>query len=174
VSGEIIERILAVVDARPVLLSEVRLLEALRGLDRSAAIEAAIDERLMDQEAARLPQAAVSPEEEAAASRSLAARLPPGFSVPESALRALARREVSILKYVEFRFRPQVRVSDEAVRAAYREDYGTSPVPPAFESVAAGLRDQLARREMDQRIESWVKELRSQAEIRHGVEPPVR
>ena len=51
--GNVVERILAVVDGRPLLLSEVRVLERLRGLDRQAAVDALIDERLMFREAAR-------------------------------------------------------------------------------------------------------------------------
>ena len=58
----IAERVLAVVDERPLLLSEVRAVEAVRGLGRPQALEASIDERLMFQEASRLPQAAVSDE----------------------------------------------------------------------------------------------------------------
>src|SRR4029078_4636754 len=42
----LVERILAVVEGRPVLLSEVRLVQALRGLDEKAALEELIDERL--------------------------------------------------------------------------------------------------------------------------------
>ena len=49
-----------------------RVLERLRGLDRKAAVDALIDERLMFREAARLPQAVVTPEEEERAYRELA------------------------------------------------------------------------------------------------------
>ena len=62
--GEVVERILAVVDGRPLMLSEVRLVQQLRGLDRAAALEALIDEQLMLREAARLAQSVVSEEDE--------------------------------------------------------------------------------------------------------------
>ena len=40
--GETVERILAVVDGRPLLLSEVDVVASLKGLDQKAALEAEI------------------------------------------------------------------------------------------------------------------------------------
>src|SRR5438876_629259 len=57
--AEVVERILAVVDSRPLMLSEVRLVEQLRGLGRPAALEALVDEQLMLREASRLAQSVV-------------------------------------------------------------------------------------------------------------------
>jgi hypothetical protein len=169
VQAEVLERVLAVVDGRPLTLSETQLFQLVRGVDQAAAVEAVIDERLMFQEASRLPQASVSSDEEEQAYRDLVARRPgAGVAGAEAPLRALVRRQVAILKYVEFRFRPQVRVDDAAVRDAYVAEYGTRPDAPAFESVAAKLREQLANKDLDQRIEAWVHELRTTAEIRYN------
>ena len=170
--GNVVERILAVVDGRPLLLSEVRLLERLRGLDRQAAVEALIDERLMLREASRLPQAVVSPEEEDRAYHDLAARVPAGAGATEDELRRLARRQTAILKYVEFRFRPQVRVEDAQVRAAWEEARAARPDTPTFEEAAPALRARLESAELDKRIEEWIGELRAGAEIRYNEPPP--
>jgi hypothetical protein len=137
--AEVIERILAVVDGRPVLLSEVRAMEKLKGLEEKAALEAMIDERVMYQEASRLPQASLAPEEEERAYLGLVEH---GSAVRASELRRLARRQLAILKYVEFRFRPQVRATDPAAAA----------------------------RELDEKIEAWVADLRAAAEIRYNVD----
>jgi hypothetical protein len=169
--GNVVERILAVVDGRPLLLSEVRVVERLRGLDQKAAVDALIDERLMFREAARLPQAAVSAEEEERAYRELAARVPAGAGTTEEDLRRLARRQTAILKYIEFRFRPQVRVEDQELRAAYEKERAARPETPPFEEVAEPLRARLESEELDQRIEEWVKELRAGAEIRYNAPP---
>jgi hypothetical protein len=169
--GNVVERILAVVDGRPLLLSEVRVLQRLRGLDQKAAVDALIDERLMFREAARLPQAVVSAEEEERAYRELEARLPAGAGATEEDLRRLARRQTAILKYIEFRFRPQVRVEDEEVRAAYDKERAARPETPPFEAGAEQLRSRLESEELDQRIEEWVKELRAGAEIRYNPPP---
>lgn len=168
-AGEIVERILAVVDARPILLSETAVLQTVRGVDRSAALEALIDERLMYAEASRLPQSAVSAEEEEKALASLVEHAGGrAQGLAEDDLRALARRETAILKYIHFRFLPQIRVDDTAVREAYDTEFGTAAKPPAFEDAAAAIRQRLVDRELDQRIESWVKELRASAAVRYN------
>ncbi len=147
-SGEVVERILAVVGGRPLMLSEVRLLQQLRGLERTPALEALIDEQR--------------------AYESLLQRNPNASALPEADLRRLVRRQAAILKYVEFRFRPQVQVADAAVRDAYEKEYGSRADPPSFEAAAPGIRRQLADRELDVKIEAWVKELRAGAETRYN------
>jgi hypothetical protein len=140
----VIERVLAVVDARPVLLSELRLAQQTRGEEAGPALEALIDEHLMFAEALRLPQAALTEAEEAAAVASLQARVP--GAVDAEALRRMARRQATILKYVDFRFRPQVRVVAESPEEKVR----------------------LEAEELDARIEAWVKDLRASAEVRYN------
>jgi hypothetical protein len=144
--AKIVERVLAVVDARPVLLSELRLARQVRAEEAGPALEALIDEHLMFAEALRLPQAALTDAEEAAALASLQAQMP-GAAGDADALRRMARRQATILKYVDFRFRPQVRVA-----AADAEE-----------------KARLEAEELDARIEAWVKELRASAEVRYNV-----
>jgi hypothetical protein len=153
-SGATVERILAVVDGRPLLLSEVRLVERLRGLPREQALEAAIEERLMFVQASRLPQTAPSIGETEEAYAGLVEKLG-GWAEDETALRELARRQATILKYVDFRFRPLVR-AERAMR------------PEA----AAGDESSTAAGELAERIEEWVAELREEAAIRYNPEPP--
>ena len=171
---EIVERIVAVVDERPLLLSDVRALSAVRGLAEGPALEAAIDERLMYVEATRLPQAEVSREEEDRALTLLLDTRPTlRTEVPEPDLQRLLRRQIAILKYVEFRFRPQVRVSDEEVRKAWEEEQAGRAAGPALEDEQEAIRARLERRALDERIEVWVKELRSRADVRYvGGAPP--
>jgi hypothetical protein len=179
-SGEdvsrITERVLAVVDERPMLLSEVRAVEAVRGLARSEALEASIDERLMHQEALRLPQAAVSREEAEEALGALLETRPELALWSRAELLRLLRRQAVILRYVEFRFRPQIRITEEALRAAWNEELGGKPDGPPFEEAVPALRARLERRALDERIEDWVKRLRERAEVRYvegpGSPPP--
>ena len=149
------DRILAVVDGRPLLLSEVRLVERLRGLGREAALEEAIDERLMFEQAVRLPQTAPTPGESERAYAELAAGLGGAPDDPE-ALRELARRQATILKYIEFRFRPLVR-AEQAMRA----EPGSEPLEEVDFDASAAL---------DARIEEWVAELQGDARIRYNPE----
>ena len=78
------------------------------------------------------------------------------------------RRQAAILKYVEFRFRPQVQVADAAVRDAYEKQYGLQADPPSLDAAAPEIRRQLADREVDEKIEAWIKELRAAAEVRYN------
>jgi hypothetical protein len=165
---EIVERVVAVVDERPLLLSDLRALMAVRGLGEAEALEAAIDEGLMHLEATRLPQAEVTPEEEDRALALLLETRPRlRDEVREPDLRRLLRRQLAILKYVEFRFRPQVRVSDDEVRRTWSKEQAGDPAGLALEDAQEQIRSRLERRALDERIEAWVKELRARADVRY-------
>lgn len=171
---ELIERIVAVIDGRPLLLSDVRALQAMLGLEETKAQEAAIDQRLMYLEAIRLPQAEVRSEEEERALATLRETEPEkAAEIPEPDLRRLVVRQLAILKYVEFRFRPQIRIPDEEVRRVWEEEQAGRPAGPALEDEAAAIRARLERRALDERIEAWVKELRARTDVRYvEAEPP--
>ena len=166
-----VERIVAVVDGRPLLLSDQRAMERVRGLSERAALEAVIDERLMYLEASRLPQAAVLAEEEQRTAQELLERRPSlRDSVSAEDLHRIVRRQIAILKYVEFRFRPQLRVSDQEVRAAFEADPSAGD---SWEAAKQSVRERLERRALDERVEAWVRELRGRADVRYvGREPP--
>ena len=166
-SVETLERVAAVVDERPLLLSDVRALAAVRGLDDTAALKAAIDERLMYGEASRLAQAEVRPGEEDEALASLRVREPARAGrVSEPDLRRLLRRQLTILKYVEFRFRPQLRITDEQVRKAWEAEEVGRPSGLALEDAQEAIRARLERQALDERVEVWVGELRARADVR--------
>lgn len=167
-TADVVERVVAVVDGRPLLLSEVRLRQRLRGEALRTAAEGLADETLMYREAGRLPQAAVTPDEEAQAMATLRQKLPGGAPGDDALLRRLARRQVAILKYIEFRFRAQVRVTEDAVRAAHETSQAAGAPVRTYVEAADELRRRLEAAEMDARIEAWVKELRESAEIRYN------
>jgi hypothetical protein len=166
-AAETIERVVAVVDDRPLLLSDVRALAEVRALAPAAAREAAIDERLMYAEASRLAQAEVRPGDEDEALAALLARNTAlAGRVPEPDLRRLLRRQLTILKYVEFRFRPQLRITDEQVRKAWETEDVGQPSGVALEDAQDAIRARLERRALDERVEAWVVELRARADVR--------
>jgi len=82
--------------------------------------------------------------------------------VPEPDLRRLLLRQLAILKYVEFRFRPKVRVSDEEVRKSGRRSRPGAR-RAALEDEEEAIRERLERQALDERIRAWVKELRARA-----------
>ena len=162
---------LAVVNGRPILLSEVETVEAVRDLAREAAVDALIDEHLMFREAARLPVAAASATatgEDVEIRKLLATHAAVAGRVAEADLRRLVHRQLVILKYVEVRFLPQVRVGDDVVREAFETEYSGRADAPSLADATEGLRQRLVRKDLDARIESWVKELRAAAQIRYN------
>jgi hypothetical protein len=127
----------------------------------------------MLREASRLKEASVTPEEAERAYESLRTGLgADAASADEEALRRIAQRQTAILKYIETRFRPQLRVADEEIAAAYKERYQGRADAPTLEAVLSELSAELMRKALDQRIEAWVAELRSQARIRYVAEEP--
>jgi hypothetical protein len=170
VVGEVIERIVAAVDGRPLLASDLDVMARLRDFDTGAPLEALIDEELMFREAGRLPQATPTAEELERALASLKARAGAlADSLPAAGLQRVARREATIVKYAGFRFAPQVRVEDEEVRLAYETEGGKREDAAHFGERAAALRARLMDQKLGERIEAWVKELRAAARIRYNV-----
>jgi hypothetical protein len=163
----VVERVLAVVGSRPVLLSETLALQEVRGVTPAAALDLMVDETLMYEQALRTPQAAVSGEEAESARSALYEKRPElRTRVARGDLTRLLKRQIAILKYVDFRFRPQARPTDEELQQAYAEEYVSRPDPPAFDTVVEVLRDRLVRRQLDLKVEAWIKDLRAANEIR--------
>ncbi len=97
-------------------------------------------------------------------------------ALPTAQLRRLIRRQAAILRYIDFRFRPQVRITEETLRAVWNEEFRGQPEGPPFEEAASALRARLERGALDERIEDWVRRLRERAEVRYvegpGSPPP--
>jgi hypothetical protein len=171
-AAERIERVLAVVDEMPALLSETVALQRLKPYDREQALQALIDELLMLREANRLREAAPTPDEEQRAYDSLVAKLDPAAAAADpEALRRIAWRQSVILKYIELRFRPQIRIDEAELQQAYDEQYAGRPGAPPLLEVSKQLLERLQTLALDKRIESWVAELRAAARIRLNPEP---
>ena len=157
-SGREIERVMAVVDRQIVFSSETNLVRALRGVTTEVARETLIDELLMFQAASRLRQNPVPPEAEDEAFESLRSRLPAPLRSDVSAIRRMAHRQLAILIYIEFRFRPLIAATEEEVEAEQARQEGLSP---------DSARELIERRRLDERVELWIADLRSGARIRY-------
>jgi len=168
--AETLERVLAVVDGAPVLMSEVRVFARLKGLLPEQGLDGTIDEILMFREASRLPEARLSPEEEELATQQLVARLGSGAAPNLTLLRRIARRQAAILKYVAFRFQPQIKVGEAAVADAYAADIAGRPGAAPLSAVSSEIESRLIARARDERIEAWIGELRIGARIRKNKE----
>jgi hypothetical protein len=160
----IIERTLAFLNKKPVLLSEVELTKTLLQVDDEQALERTIDEALMFEEASRLLNGPPLEEDVTTAVTALKEKAGTGFS--EAALKRKAQAQVSIANYIELRLRPLVRVEDAEVRRLFDEKAAKDQKAPEFDQVETAIRESLERRSLDRRIEEWVSSLRQRAEIR--------
>jgi hypothetical protein len=166
--SETLESILAIVDERPVFLSEVRALEHLRGVPRNAALEMLIDESLMYREALRFLPVYPTPQEMSLALQSLRLQSARAADLSESDLNQIVKRQSTILKYVDERLKPQIRPDPAAVQRIYQEEYAIRPDTPALESVSDEIEQRFHRRELDLKIEAWVRSLRQSSRIRYN------
>lgn len=67
-------------------------------------------------------------------------------------------------------------VTEEAVRALYRERQAEDPALPPYETLASSLRDELRDQAMTKALDAWIDSLRGQAHVelhldRLGVQP---
>lgn len=168
-AGALVERTVAFVNKRPVLLSDVELTRTLLGIDGPEALEQTIDEVLMFEEASRLLSEPAAAETVESAVRALREKAGHGFT--EAALRRKARVQLAIANYIQIRLRPLVRVDDAEVRKVFNDRLANAALPEAFSVIAPEIREQLERRALDQRIEEWVTSLRRREEVRR---PPPR
>lgn len=163
-AGTVIERAVAFVAKKPVLLSDVELAMALLKLDEAAAIESSIDERLMFEEASRL--VSETPSDELVERAVLVLRQKAGDRFTQAALRRKALVQLAIASYIDQRLRPQVRVEDAEVRKAFNESVVSDAQTSAFTLVADAIRESLEQRALDQKIEEWVGSLRRREDVR--------
>ena len=169
-AGTVIERTMAFVNKRPVLLSDVELTRTLLKLDEAEAVERTIDEFLMFDEASRLITQSPAEEVVVRGRQDLQAKAGPGFSL--AALRRKALVQLAIANYIDLRLRPQVRVEDAEVRRVFNERVVKDPEPPPFNLVADAIRESLEQRSLDQKIEEWVASLRRREEVRRVTPKP--
>lgn len=157
--AELVDRVLAVVDDRPLCLSDVRAVQDLDGVGREQALTRLVDDTLLFHEAFRMPQAGLSADEERGVVKEAGG--------DPARQRALRRRAV-IHKYVAFRFRPQIRIDDDRLRRAYQETYAGQADAPPLEGVANALRERLVAVELEARVADWTRELRAAASVRYN------
>jgi predicted ribosome quality control (RQC) complex YloA/Tae2 family protein len=168
-AGAIVERTLAFVNKKPVLLSDVALTRALLQVDDKDALERTIEEVMMYEDASRLLSEPARPADLEVAVLALKERAGPGFKTPALTRKALV--QLAIKSYIDIRLRPLVRVDDAEVRKVFNERLAGLARPEALSAVAPEIRDQLERRALDQRIEEWVTSLRRREEVRFPQKP---
>lgn len=93
------------------------------------------------------------------------------YGITEDDLRQHLWWQLTLLKFVDERFRPSVHVSDEELRDFYNEQVakwkqqGVSPIA-SFEDSRAKLEEILTQQRVDQALDRWLGDARTQVDIR--------
>ena len=198
-AGEVLDRVVAVVGNNAVTSSEVELqlrLEAFlnrRPLDASEAARRQVIERLIEvnmiAEEMRVTNLPPAKDEEVA--EELRAVREQDFtdeleflealeahSLDEDELRGFLRRQMNVLRFIDFRFRTGLDVSVEAVGTYYRDVYtprvrqleGREPEPQA--EVRGRLREVVLQQRVDELLDDWLKLARAATRIEYVTAPP--
>lgn len=194
VRAEIIDRVAVIVGDRVVteseMLLQLRVAALLDGepVDLGAAARRQAAERLIVQtlirreiDLSRYPMPGV-PEAEASLA---AARKEPHLASDEDFAAALARYRVSeedvrqqllwqltLLRFVDFRFRPALAISEEDLKSYYETQFLprwkklTTQAPPPFDDSRAEIENAVAEHMLDEALERWLKQARAQTRIR--------
>jgi hypothetical protein len=92
------------------------------------------------------------------------------YNVEENTLRQHLELQLTALRFVEYRFRPDTSVSDTEVEAAYRREIANwkaahSGDPPTLEASRERIRSALLDERTDTALNTWLAESRKQVNI---------
>ena len=192
VRAEILDKVVAVVGKNVITLSEVAQqlrLESFinqRPADnstqaRSLALRRLIDQNLISQEmlvTSFLGASDEQIEQELAASR--CQEFPNGMSfdaalkaynLSEEDLRDFLRRQLNMLRFIDFRFRTGMEISEDEIKSYYENSYTPqvrlveAGVPEPLTEVHGQIREIVAQQQVDALFDDWLKRVRANSRI---------
>lgn len=187
-AAELVDRIVAVIDRDVITLSEAEDARRVAEIDSDGrsvslpeAVDALIETRLIEREVERFGAEPVPDELLTEARQRLRSRFDSEASfeealesrgLSEAALEELLRRQLTIHQYLEKRFRALTYVTEEEAEAFFREEI-LPELPEGSETLFSeheeAVRRLLEERKFNDRVDEWLEELRSSAEIRRYV-----
>ncbi len=195
-AGEILDRIVATVNGRAILLSDwdeaLRYEALVNGKPLGGASEAeraAVLDRLVDQELLReqmelLKYPHAADEEVGKQIADIRKQLPEAdtdehwrallgrYGFTEEDFAARVRTQVDMLRFLDVRLRPSIHVDTASVETYYREKFlpelrkSGAPDVPLAD-VSPRIEELLAQQRMDELLAEWLRDLRQQSAIRH-------
>ncbi len=194
-AGDVLDRVVAIVNNTPILQSDWEfalrseaLLDGRSPESLSASEQRAVFDRLVDQELLREQMrgsmtVTVTDDEVNAKLKEVREQIEAGKSdqqwqellrksdLTEDELKARIRAQLEIMRFLDTRFRPTVRVDFRAVQLYYREQFlpelhkqGGQDIP--LSEVAPKIREILTQQRMSEQVNAWMQTLREQADIR--------
>jgi hypothetical protein len=200
-SGQVIDRIVAVVNKQVILESELdqnarfeflmaaKPLGQLTGTDRAAVLDRLIDRSLLEQQVARTEMLDPTPQELAARLAEVRNQIPGAqsddgwhkvlhdYELSEQDIANTLNSQIRILRFVDLRFRGLVRVEPGAVETYYHDKLVPklraqgAPEPPLAE-VSGKIESILVEQSIDDLLARWLETLRRQAHIQRMIPTP--
>jgi hypothetical protein len=142
-------------------------------------LDVMIDQRIVAQEAAKIPAAEITEEEIDKKRMELIGQFPSeaafrqrveSVGLTPERINELIRQRVLIDKFIDFRFRSFVFVSEQEIKKYYDEELvpevrGRGVVPPALDEVHEMIRERLRAEKINNELDRWLSETRQRAEI---------
>jgi len=94
------------------------------------------------------------------------------YGITEESLRERLEWQMTLMHFIDFRFRPGIQVPDADMHAYYRQQLakwqqqGTKPVP-TFDDSRESIEQILTEQRIDQAVDKWLSETRGQVPIRY-------
>ena len=94
------------------------------------------------------------------------------YGVTEDALKRRLLWQLTLLRFVDFRFRPGIQIPDADVKAYYDQQLqkwkqqGVQPIP-TLEDSRAKIEEVLTQQRIDQALDTWIAETRRQVTINY-------
>jgi hypothetical protein len=94
------------------------------------------------------------------------------YEISEDELRQRLWWQLTVLRFVEYRFRPGIQVQDSDVEAYYKKQVakwrqeGTQTIP-SLEEARAQIAEVLTEQRIDEALDHWLQEVRMQVNIRY-------
>lgn len=193
-AGEVIDRIIATVNRGIVLQSDLevalrfealqanRAVSGLTNADAAAAMNRLIDQRLLLQEMGNGESIVVDEADIRQRMDDLRKQFPQaandeswrmllrGYGLTEEDVADQIRTQVEILRFVEMRLRPNVRIEESDILAYYQNELlpklkQALASDPPLADVRRQIRQVLVERRVDQLLDVWLKNLREQGTI---------
>ena len=193
-SGELLDRIVATVNNRPILQSEladeVRFEAFMSGknpadvtsADAKAALDRLVDQKLIKGQARPADTKRVAPADVDSKIQSLkteyAKRVEPDswatalsrYGISEDVIREHVTEELTELLIVDARLRPSIQIDPQEIKTYYQQKL-LPALPPgqhtSLRDATPQIRELLVQEHINQQLEPWLQSLRDQADIHY-------
>lgn len=192
---QVIDRVVAVVNNQPVLLSDVEdtlelsvLEPASHTLSRAQALDQLISRILIQQQIRQQDEKALEPTPEEFAKRmsELRKELPAcrrfncttddgwqsflvAHQLTEARVQAYLHLRLEIMRFIELRFRQGIRIEPGEGRAYYQQTllplYAPGDTPPGYDAVAPRIEEILLQQRVNILFSDWLENLRKQGDV---------